>query len=92
MTSIDTDRAAPAHRWPTAGLVGIVLLRIAIGWHFLYEGLTKLFDPTWSAAGYLRSSQWLLADAFHWMADTSAVLTWVNLLNIWGLILIGGRL
>ena len=89
MNAIDADRAAAPQRWPTAALMGIVLLRIAIGWHFLYEGLTKLFDPSWTAAGYLRSSQWLLADPFHWMANTPSVLTWVNLLNIWGLLLIG---
>ena len=89
MNAIDADRAATTQRWPTAALVGIVLLRIAIGWHFLYEGLTKLLDPAWTAAGYLRSSQWLLADTFRWMAETPPVLTWVNLLNVWGLMLIG---
>ena len=30
----------------------LALLRILVGWHFLYEGLTKLMDPNWSAAGY----------------------------------------
>ena len=50
------------------------------------------FDPSWTAAGYLRSSRWLLADLFHWMADTPSVLHVVNLLNIWGLTLIGAAL
>jgi len=88
----DAARAARGHRWPAAALAGIALLRIAIGWHFLYEGLTKLFDPAWSAAGYLRSAQWLLAGVFHWMADTPRVLAVVDFLNVWGLILIGAAL
>jgi len=36
------------------------ILRIFIGWHFLYEGLAKLFSP-WSSAGYLMESQWLFS-------------------------------
>jgi uncharacterized membrane protein YphA (DoxX/SURF4 family) len=92
---MNPDRAklnsAPRH-WPTVVLAGIALLRIVIGWHFLYEGLTKLWDPSWSAAGYLRSSEWVLADLFHWMAATPSILEVVNFLNIWGLILIGAAL
>ena len=33
-------------------MVGLVL-RIMIGWHFLYEGIVKLLDPRWSSAAYL---------------------------------------
>lgn len=81
-----------ARAWPAAALLALVLLRMAIGWHFLYEGLAKLFDPAWSAAGYLRSAQWLLAGVFHWMAETPRVLAVVDFLNVWGLILIGAAL
>lgn len=73
-------------------LFALLFLRIAIGWHFLYEGLAKLFDPGWSAAGYLASSRWILSGLFHWMADTPAVLECVNLFNTWGLIFIGAGL
>ena len=38
----------------------LLLLRIAVGWHFLYEGVVKLFDPGWSSAGYLAESRWFL--------------------------------
>ena len=41
------------------------------------------------AGGYLDASRWLLAELYHWMASNAAVLKVVNLLNIWGLILIG---
>ena len=62
-----------------SGLQGFVLfaMRALIGWHFLYEGLAKLFDADWTAAGYLSSSEWVLADLFHWMAENAAVLEWV---------------
>jgi len=67
----------------------LALLRIAIGWHFLYEGVTKLLDPAWTSAGYLQSSTGLLAGLFHWLASSQGVLRVVDQLNIWGLILIG---
>ena len=67
----------------------LVVLRAAIGWHFLYEGAVKLFSPGWTSAGYLRASKWLFADTFHWIADTPTALAVVDLMNVWGLILIG---
>ena len=38
-------------------LTGLVLLRLTIGWHFLYEGVIKLHNPYWSAKGYLLSAE-----------------------------------
>ncbi|MCF8335316.1 MAG: DoxX family membrane protein, partial [Bacteroidales bacterium] len=68
---------------------GFIVLRIIIGWHFLYEGIVKLMDPDWSAESFLNGSQGFLSEAFQWMASQPAVLEVVNVLNIWGLILIG---
>ena len=65
------------------------VLRVFIGWHFLYEGFAKLLNPNWTSAGYLSNSSWLLSDAFHWIAANPPVLAWVDLLNTWGLILVG---
>jgi thiosulfate dehydrogenase [quinone] large subunit len=70
-------------------LVTIVLLRVLIGWHFLYEGLSKLANPAWSAAGYLRQSRGPFAGLFRSLAADPSVLANVNLLNKWGLTLIG---
>ena len=67
----------------------LALLRIAVGWHFLYEGIAKLLTPHWSAAGYLDISRWVFAGFFHWMASTPQLLKVVNFLNIWGLIFVG---
>jgi thiosulfate dehydrogenase (quinone) large subunit len=67
----------------------LVLLRIAIGWHFLYEGLVKLANPNWSSAGYLLDSGGFLKQIFFNLAANPDILKIVDLLNIWGLILIG---
>jgi uncharacterized membrane protein YphA (DoxX/SURF4 family) len=67
----------------------LLLLRVAIGWHFLYEGVVKLFDPGWSSAGYLAESKWFLSGLLSWIISEPAVLGIVDLMNIWGLILIG---
>ena len=67
----------------------LLILRIAVGWHFLYEGISKLFTEGWSSYNFLALSNWLFSDFFHWIADTPSVLSVVDFLNIWGLILIG---
>jgi len=76
-------------RLSRAAMVAVVLLRVAIGWHFLYEGVAKLQKPGWSAAGYLQQSRGVLADLFKWMAGNPNVLEVINPLNMWGLTLIG---
>jgi thiosulfate dehydrogenase [quinone] large subunit len=73
-------------------MFALALLRVLIGWHFLYEGVAKLMKPNWSAAGLLLQSRGPLADGFHWIANNPEVLRYVNLMNIWGLILIGAGL
>jgi len=73
----------------TIQTAGLFLLRIAIGWHFLYEGVVKLLDPNWSSAGYLAESRWIFAGIFNWIITNPPVLKIVDLLNIWGLICIG---
>jgi len=67
----------------------LVILRVAIGWHFLYEGLIKVLNPEWSAKEYLITSSWLFSDIFHWMAETPLILSIVEFINVWGQILIG---
>ena len=46
----------------------VVLLRIAIGWHFLYEGVHK-FDPAaeFSAEGFLGIAKGATAELYYWM-------------------------
>lgn len=72
-----------------AQVATLTALRVAIGWHFLYEGLSKLTSPGWSAAGYLNQSRGPLSSFFRWMASDPGVLANVNLMNKWGLTAIG---
>ena len=67
----------------------LVILRVAIGWHFLYEGIAKLFTPGWTSSGFLSVSKWIFSGFFQWLASNQIILLVVDLLNIWGLILIG---
>ena len=68
------------------------LIRVMIGWHLLYEGLVKVLAEQWSAGPYLMQSSWLFSGLFHWIAQTPNVLKVVDLLNMWGLVLIGSAL
>ena len=70
-------------------MMALVILRVIIGWHFLYEGVAKLLKPSWSAAGYLMQSRGIFADVFQWIAQSPNVLAVVNPMNMWGLTLIG---
>ena len=67
----------------------LTVLRILIGWHFLYEGISKLFINGWSSKMYLLGSKWFFSDIFHWMASSPDIMKIVDFLNVWGLILIG---
>ena len=67
----------------------LVILRVAIGWHLLYEGIVKLLNPNWSSVGYLLDSKGWFAGIFHSIAANPELLQVADFLNIWGLILIG---
>lgn len=70
----------------------LTIIRIVVGWHFLYEGFAKIISGTWSSAPFLAGSRWIFAPVFNAMADNAAVTAFVDLLNIWGMILIGAGL
>jgi thiosulfate dehydrogenase (quinone) large subunit len=70
----------------------LVILRVAIGWHLLYEGVVKLMNPNWSSVGYLMDSKGIFAGLFHGMAGNPGVLQVVDFLNVWGLIIVGTAL
>lgn len=70
----------------------LVFLRILIGWHLCYEGLSKLFDPGWSSESYLLGSTGFLKTIFQSMAENQDIVKIVDFLNIWGLILAGAGL
>jgi uncharacterized membrane protein YphA (DoxX/SURF4 family) len=70
-------------------LYALTLLRIAIGWHFLFEGISKAFTPSWSSVDFLLLSNWIFAGFFHWIAATPAVLASVDFIVTWGMIALG---
>ena len=72
-----------------AQLGAVVLLRVLIGWHFLYEGIAKLSAPAFSAAGFLTQSRGPFAPLFHALAGNATALGWSNLMTEWGLVAIG---
>jgi thiosulfate dehydrogenase [quinone] large subunit len=72
-----------------AQLIGLVLLRVLVGWYFLYEGVSKLLAPNWSAYGYLMDSKGFMAPFFTSLADSPIALSVINFLNVYGLLLVG---
>ena len=67
----------------------IVVMRVVIGWHFLYEGLAKLQAPAFSAAGYLQQSRGPFASFFKALAADPNTMAWVNPVTMWGLVAVG---
>ena len=69
-------------------LNALIFLRLLIGWHFLYEGLIKLLNPSWTAEGYLMGSTGPFQSIFHWLGSGDLI-TAVDILNVGALTLIG---
>jgi len=67
--------------------MAVFLSRISLGVMFFYAGITKVMNPNWSAAGYLNSAK-TFSELFQWFASPGN-LGWINLVNEWGLTLIG---
>jgi len=73
-------------------LTTLVVLRLVIGWHLLYEGISKLLNPDWSSFGFLSESKWVLSGFANWVISNPSILNVVDFLNTWGLIAIGAAL
>jgi len=86
---VDSQNNAGYQKIPIVQSAILLILRLVVGWHLLYEGVAKLLTPGWTSAGYLRYSRWILADFFGWITSNPEILKVVDLLNVWGLILIG---
>ena len=70
-------------------MIAITVMRVLVGWHFLYEGVAKLTSPAWSAAGYLKQSRGPLAEFFRGMAASPNMLANADLITMWGLTIVG---
>ena len=72
-----------------SALIAITVMRIIVGWHFLYEGIAKLTSPSWSAAGYLRQARGPFAGLFRWLASQPNMLANADQITMWGLTIVG---
>ena len=72
-----------------SAMIAITVLRVVVGWHFLYEGIAKLTSPSWSAAGYMKVSRGPFAAFFHWIAGQPQLLDKANLITMYGLAIVG---
>jgi thiosulfate dehydrogenase [quinone] large subunit len=60
-----------------------------IGWHFLYEGISKLTSPSWSAIGYMKAARGPFASLFRYIAGQPNLLDNANLITMYGLTIVG---
>ena len=67
----------------------LVVLRILIGWFFLYEGLAKILSPNWTSYGYLMDSKGILSPLFTMIAENPTMMGVTDFINIYGLTIIG---
>ncbi len=70
-------------------LTSLVILRILVGWYFLYEGLAKIFNPNWSSYAYLLDSKGVFASLFIKLTEYPFMMDVVNYVNMYGLTIIG---
>jgi thiosulfate dehydrogenase [quinone] large subunit len=75
-----------------SALIAITVLRVVVGWHFLYEGIAKLTSSSWSAVGFMRASRGPFAALFRWIANNPQLLDNANLITMYGLTVIGALL
>ncbi|WP_437190867.1 DoxX family protein [Planctomicrobium sp. SH527] len=70
------------YRAPLVAVILIVLLRISIGWQFLYEGLWKKqtlsSNNPWTSEGYLKNAQGPLRNYFRDMLGDPDDLDWLD--------------
>ena len=67
--------------------LAVFLLRVGMGWILTYAALDKLFNPEWSAKGYMMGAK-TLTSFYHWLASSGNI-GWGNFLNEWVVLLLG---
>lgn len=70
-------------------MIAITVLRVLVGWHFLYEGIAKLTSASWSASGYLKQARGPFAALFKWIAGEANLLAYADQITMWGLTIVG---
>ncbi len=70
-------------------MIAITVLRVLVGWHFMYEGIAKMTSSSWSAAGYLRQARGPASGIFKWLAAQPNLLAYADQITMWGLTIVG---
>lgn len=65
----------------------IFLLRTSMGVVFFYAGITKVLNPNWTAAGYLKGAK-TFPELYNFFLQPD-LLPIINFVNEWGLTLLG---
>ncbi len=65
----------------------LFLLRLALGWFMFYAGITKVLNPAWTSAGYLKGAK-TFPGLYHWFLQPN-ILPAIDFINEWGLTLLG---
>jgi thiosulfate dehydrogenase (quinone) large subunit len=79
----------PEKNYALPELIALVALRVAIGWHFMYEGVSKLLQDNWTSYAFLMDSKGWFSGLFQSLAGSPTALAIADQLNMWGLTLIG---
>jgi thiosulfate dehydrogenase [quinone] large subunit len=79
---MDKNNGLPKNVMPA-----MTVLRVLIGWHFLYEGVMKMYDPGWTAKAYLMSAE-TMSGLYSWLAGENLIGI-VDAANIVILIVVG---
>ena len=58
-----------------AQMTWLMMLRLFIGWHFMYEGLVKIMNPKWTSLPYLLDSKGPAASFFIKLTQDDSLLT-----------------
>lgn len=70
-------------------MIAITVLRVMIGWHFLYEGIAKMTAASWSGAGFMKQARGPFAELFRWLAAQPNLLANADLITMYGLAIVG---
>lgn len=72
-----------------AQITWLIILRLFIGWHFMYEGMVKIVNPKWTSLPYLLDSKGPLSSFFVQLTQDDSLMILINFVNEWALLLIG---
>jgi thiosulfate dehydrogenase [quinone] large subunit len=75
--------------YSNAQITWLVILRVFIGWHFMYEGFVKILNPKWTSLPYLLDSKGPAASFFINLTQNDSLMTLINFINEWSLLFIG---